>query len=71
MRRREFLEVLGVAAVTWPLAARAQQPIPVVGFLNTQSPENFASFVAAFREAMQKTALAVGILKSAAQGVLR
>ncbi len=53
MRRREFLGALGSASLAWPLAARAQQHVPVVGFLHGGSPEPNAHLVAAFLRGLE------------------
>jgi putative ABC transport system substrate-binding protein len=51
MRRREFISIVGSAAA-WPLAARAQQQMPVIGWLFSISAQVGQPSLTAFRKAL-------------------
>jgi putative ABC transport system substrate-binding protein len=59
MKRREFITLLGGAA-TWPIAARGQSSIPVIGFINGSSATAYAAYVQAFIRGLAEAGHTVG-----------
>ena len=59
MRRREFLSAVG-GATAWPLAARAQQPMPVVGYVRSTTVAGFANLEVAFRQGLKEEGFVEG-----------
>jgi putative ABC transport system substrate-binding protein len=60
MRRRDVI-ALACGVATWPLAARAQQKaMPVVGFLNSGTPDGYVAMVSAFVQGLKESGYTVG-----------
>jgi putative tryptophan/tyrosine transport system substrate-binding protein len=59
MRRREFITLVGGTAASWPLSARAQQPIPVIGILGVPAPP-YAENVSAIRRGLNDAGFVEG-----------
>ena len=59
MSRREFIGLLGLTA-TWPLSARAQPTVPVIGIMSGRTPEDSKHLMAAFHEGLGEAGFVEG-----------
>src|SRR6266566_3828039 len=59
LRRRQFITLVG-GAIAWPLAAHAQQPVPVIGVLSAEWPDLFTDRLRAFRDGLSQTGYVEG-----------
>jgi putative ABC transport system substrate-binding protein len=60
VRRRELITLLGGSAVAWPIASRAQQPMPVIGFLRNTTRDDSANLLAAMRQGLKQSGYVEG-----------
>src|SRR5205807_7491134 len=60
MQRRKFVAALTATAMVWPFAARAQQPMPVIGLLSSASSRDYAPMIAEFRKSLAEAGFVEG-----------